>query len=105
MINMFIALLIAEAFPDISKMKAYVASGAGYLQGGLQRENWERGTSQLSSTLYLKLTPDFLTCQFLSSLLLATLSIVKMTSLVTLHPGINFLIKHVGTIFRKLFQV
>lgn len=74
------ALLMAamtEAFPDISKMKAFVASGAGYLQGGLQRENWER----------------------------ATLSIVKMTSLVTLHPGINFLINHVGTIFRKLFQV
>jgi hypothetical protein len=41
----FLYALIAEAFPDISKMKAYVASGAGYLQGGLQRENWERGKS------------------------------------------------------------
>ena len=35
----------------------------------------------------------------------ATLSIVKMTSFNTVHPGINFLIKNVGAIFRKLFQV
>ena len=58
---------MAEAFPDISSMKDHVASGAGYLQGGLQRENWER----------------------------ATLSIVKMTSSITVHPGINFFIKHI----------
>mmetsp|Transcript_3279 Transcript_3279/g.8360 ORF Transcript_3279/g.8360 Transcript_3279/m.8360 type:complete len:817 (-) Transcript_3279:296-2746(-) len=68
---------MAEAFPDITAMKEYVASGAGYLQGGLQRENWER----------------------------ATLSIVKMTSSVTISPGINFFIKHAGSIFRRLFQV
>ncbi|KAL7554148.1 hypothetical protein ACHAWF_018970 [Thalassiosira exigua] len=68
---------MAEASPDITEMKDYVASGAGYLEGGLQRENWER----------------------------ATLSIVKMTSSMTVHPGINFLIKHVGTVFRNLFQV
>lgn len=37
--------LFTEAFPDITEMKEYVASGAGYLQGGLQRENWERGES------------------------------------------------------------
>lgn len=58
-------------------MKDYVASGAGYLQGGLQRENWER----------------------------ATLSVVKTTSKTALHPGINFFIKHAGSIFRNLFQV
>ena len=58
-------------------MKEYVASGAGYLQGGLQRENWER----------------------------ATLAIVKMSSKKVSHPGINFFIKHVGSIFRKLFLV
>jgi len=58
-------------------MKDYVASGAGYLQGGLQRENWER----------------------------ATLSIVKTTSKTAMHPGINFFIKHAGSIFRNLFQV
>ena len=58
-------------------MKDYIASGAGYLQGGLQRENWER----------------------------ATLSIVKTTSKTAMHPGINFFIKHVGQIFRDLFRV
>lgn len=58
-------------------MKDYVASGAGYLQGSLQRENWER----------------------------ATLSIVKTTSKTAMHPGINFFIKHAGAIFRNLFQV
>jgi hypothetical protein len=31
---------MAEAFPNISEIKEYVPSGAGYLQGGLQRENW-----------------------------------------------------------------
>jgi hypothetical protein len=50
-------------------LKEYVTSGAGYLQGGLQRENWER----------------------------ATLAIVKMNS--KKCPGINFFIKHVGSIF------
>lgn len=68
---------MAEAFPDITEMKEFVASGAGYLQGGLERENWER----------------------------ATISIVKMTSQVTIHPGLNYFIKHVGSIFRNLFQV
>jgi len=29
-----------ESFPNVGEMKDYVASGAGYLQGGLQRENW-----------------------------------------------------------------
>lgn len=58
-------------------MKDFVASGAGYLQGGLQRENWER----------------------------CTLSIVRMASKTSIQPGINFFIKHVGSIFRSLFQV
>lgn len=66
-----------ESFPDLSEMKEYVASGAGYLQGGLQRENWEH----------------------------ATLSLVKMTSKTAYHPGINFFIKHSGSIFCHLFDV
>lgn len=56
-----LAAAMDEAFPDITAMKTYVASGAGYLQGGLQRENWER----------------------------ATLSIVKMTASMTVHPGVS----------------
>lgn len=63
--------------PDPSHLKQFVASGAGYLQGGLQRENWER----------------------------ATLAIVKMNSKKISHPGINFFIKHVGSIFRRLFLI
>lgn len=63
--------------PDPSNLKEYVASGAGYLQGGLQRENWER----------------------------ATLAIVKMSSKKISHPAINYLIKHVGCIFRRLFLI
>jgi hypothetical protein len=57
-------------------MKNFVPTGAGYLQGGLQRENWER----------------------------CTLAIVRMASKTSILPGINFLIKHVGSIFRSLFQ-
>jgi len=70
-------VVMAEAMPDPSHLKEYVPSGAGYLQGGLQRENWER----------------------------ATLAIVKMSSKKISHPGINFFIKHVGSIFRRLFLV
>lgn len=45
-----------EAFPDFTKMKEFVASGAGYLQGGLQQENWERGErKKLSSNNNLTL--------------------------------------------------
>lgn len=58
-------------------MKDFVANGAGYLQNGLQRENWER----------------------------AITSIVQMTVKKTSHPGINFLIKHVGQIFRRMFGI
>ena len=43
---MFLVLLVSkfflifiESFPNVGEMKDYVASGAGYLQGGLQREN------------------------------------------------------------------
>ena len=37
-------------------MKDFVASGAGYLQGGLQRENWERGKLQWPSVVSLEQT-------------------------------------------------
>ena len=60
----------------LDKMKNFVPTGAGYLQGGLQRENWER----------------------------CTLAIVRMASKTSILPGINYLIKHVGSIFRSLFQ-
>lgn len=49
--NFFSYLICVESFPNVGAMKEYVASGAGYLQGGLQRENWERAT--LSSKLLI----------------------------------------------------
>ena len=66
-----------ESIPDPYELKEYVPTGAGYLQGGLQRENWER----------------------------AITSITKMTVKRISHPGINFLIKHVGSILRRLFSI
>lgn len=86
-------------------MKDYVASGAGYLQGGLQRENWERGNASLAQMAFF-----IIECWGVANLanlfyFTATLSIVKMTSDVTVHPGINFFIKHIGAIFRELFKV
>lgn len=47
------------------------------MQGGLNRENWERVIT----------------------------SITKMTVKTISHPGINFLIKHVGSILRRLFSI
>ena len=58
-------------------MRDYVPNGAGYLQGGLQRENWERVITAIVTTSVRKTT----------------------------HPGINFLIKHVGQLFRRMFGI
>lgn len=66
-----------ESIPDPFELRDRVPNGTGYLQGGLQRENWER----------------------------AITSIVRLTVKNTSHPGINFLIKHVGQIFRRMFSI
>eukprot|EP00979_Chaetoceros_neogracilis_P011309 scaffold2751_cov154-Chaetoceros_neogracile.AAC.3 len=70
-------IAMIESLPDPWELKEYVATGAGFLQGGLQRENWER----------------------------AITSITKALMKDTCHPGVNFLIKHVGSIFRRLFTI
>ena len=69
--------MFVESLPDPFDLREHVASGAGYLQGGLNRENWER----------------------------AITAITKMSVKKISHPGINFLVKHVGQIFRNLFSV
>ena len=74
---MNLTLFFAESLPDPFDLRAYVASGAGYLGGGLNRENWER----------------------------AITAITKMSVKKISHPGINFLVKHVGQIFRNLFSI
>ena len=66
-----------DSLPDPFELRDVVPNGAGYLQGGLQRENWER----------------------------AITAMVKMTVKKTSHPGVNFLIKHIGQVIRRMFGI
>jgi hypothetical protein len=75
-IDFFKAVMI-EALPDPFELKEIVGNATGFLGGGLQRENWERAMVQVVRVC------------------------VKQVS----HPGINFLIKHIGCIFRRLFSL
>lgn len=75
-IEFFRAVMIEE-LPDPYKLKDQVANATGYLADGLQRENWERGMTQVATTCLKNGSP----------------------------PGINFLFKHVGHIYRRLFIV
>jgi len=73
----FFRYVMIESLPDPYELKALVANATGYLSGGLQQENWERAMVEITKTC------------------------LKDVS----HPGINYLIKHVGSIFRRLFQI
>jgi len=73
----FFKVVMIDTLPNPYEMKDYVSSCTGYLAGGLQRENWERAMVQITKVC------------------------VKDVS----HPGINYLIKHVGLIFRRLFRI
>ena len=75
-IGFFRAVMI-DALPDPYELKHLVANATGYLGGGLQRENWEHAMVEITRVC------------------------VKEVS----HPGINYLIKHVGSIFRRLFSL
>jgi len=66
-----------ETLPDPEELREHVANGTGYLAGGLQRENWERAMVQITKFC------------------------VKDIS----HPGINYVIKHIGIIFRRFFRI
>eukprot|EP00392_Amoebophrya_sp_AT5.2_P007529 g7544.t1 len=66
-----------DRMPEPHNLKKYVPMATGYLQGGLQRENWER----------------------------AIVEIIKHCVKKVAHPGINFFVKHVGSIFRRLFAL
>lgn len=66
-----------DALPDPYQLKELAPNATGFLAGGLQRENWER----------------------------ATVQIVKVCIKDVSHPGVNFLVKHVGVIFRRLFSL
>lgn len=71
----FFGVVMIDALPNPYDLEDKVANGTGYLGGGLQRENWEHATVQIVSVL------------------------MKDVS----HPGVNYLVKHIGYIFRRLF--
>jgi hypothetical protein len=73
----FFRAVMIEALPDPFELEDKVANATGYLGGGLQRENWEGAMVQVTKTCMKDIT----------------------------HPGINFLVKHVGSILRRLFSL
>jgi hypothetical protein len=73
----FFRIVMIEALPDPYELKDLAANGTGYLGGGLQRENWERAMVQITKVCMKDVT----------------------------HPGINYLVKHVGSILRRLFSL
>jgi len=66
-----------DSLPDPYDLEEFVPNATGYGIGGLHHENWER----------------------------ALVQIVKVSVKSISHPGINYLIKHVGCIFRRLFSI
>jgi Dynamin family len=75
-LGLFGAVLV-EALPDPFSLREFAPTGAGYLNGGLQREDHEHTMTQITKACLKKIT----------------------------HPGINYLVKHAGYILRRLFSV
>jgi hypothetical protein len=75
-LGLFHAVLV-EAIPNPHELRDYAPNGAGYLNGGLQREDHEHTMTQITKACLKKIT----------------------------HPGINYLVKHAGCILRRLFSV
>ncbi|GAX09559.1 hypothetical protein FisN_16Lh254 [Fistulifera solaris] len=73
----FFRVIMIDALPDPFELKDQVANVTGYLCGGLQHENWERAMVEITRVC------------------------LKDVS----EPGMNFIVKHVGCIFRRLFMV
>lgn len=66
-----------DALPDPFQLKSKVANVTGFMSGGLQHENWERAMVEITRVC------------------------LKDVS----HPGLNYVVKHVGSIFRRLFSI
>jgi hypothetical protein len=66
-----------EAIPDTSELKKHIKNATGYGAGGLHHENWERALVQTVQSTMKEMT----------------------------NPGINVLIKHVGSIIRSLISL
>jgi hypothetical protein len=73
----FFRVIMIDALPDPFQLKDLVPNVTGFLSGGLQHENWERAMVEITRVC------------------------LKDVS----HPGLNYLIKHVGCIFRRLFII
>ena len=73
----FFGIVMLDALPNPYELEPLVSNITGYLGGGLQRENWERATVEIVRTCLRDIS----------------------------HPGINYLVKHVGNIFRRLFRI
>lgn len=73
----FFRTVLLEALPDPEGLREHVSTSTGHLSDGLHRENWEH----------------------------AMVEVVRFSMKDISHPGINYLIKHVGSIFRRLFAL
>jgi hypothetical protein len=71
----FFHTVMVDSLPDQSRLKKFIYNTTGYLTDGLHSENWEKAMVDVVRTCLKKI----------------------------LHPGINYLIKHIGCIFRNLF--
>jgi hypothetical protein len=73
----FFGAVMIDSLPDTFQYEAIAPNGTGYLAGGLMRENWERCMVQITKSCMKEIT----------------------------HPGVNYLVKHVGSILRGLFTL
>jgi hypothetical protein len=73
----FFRVVMIDALPDPCQLHDKVANVTGFLSGGLQQENWER----------------------------AMVEITRVSLKDVCRPGLNYVIKHVGSIFRRLFSI
>ena len=73
----FFRAVMVEAMPNPYQLKDKIANLTGYLNDGLHRENWEHAMVEITRVCMKDIS----------------------------HPGINYLVKHVGSIFRRLFTL
>ena len=69
--------VMIESIPDPYELQKFVPTATGYLGGGLQNENWENAMVKITQACLRDVS----------------------------HPGINYLIKHIGSVFRRLFDI
>jgi len=73
----FFRVIMIEALPDPYQLRDKVANLTGFLSGGLQHENWERAMVEITRVCLKEVS----------------------------HPGLNYVVKHIGCIFRRLFAI